>query len=50
MWPAGFAGRFDWISALIALAAAIALFRFKRNVMHVIAVSALAGLLAQYLS
>jgi chromate transporter len=49
MWPAGFAGRFDWISALIALAAAIALFRFKRNVMHVIAVGALAGLLAQYL-
>lgn len=44
LWPAGFAGTFDWLSALIALGAAIALFRFKRNVIHVIAGCALVGL------
>ena len=44
LWPTGFSGRFDWPSALIALAAALALFRFKRNVIHVIAASALIGL------
>ena len=45
LWPQGFTGSFDWISALIALAAAIALFRFQRNVIHVIGACALAGLL-----
>jgi chromate transporter len=40
---------FDWISALIAVAAAIALFRFKTNVMLVIAVSAIAGLIIKTL-
>jgi len=45
LWPKGFSGAFDVISALIALAAAIALFRFKRNVIHVIAACAVAGLL-----
>lgn len=45
LWPQGFAGGFDWISALLALAAAIALFKFKRNVMQVIALSAVLGLL-----
>jgi len=49
LWPKGFAGSFDWISALIALAAAIALFRFKQNVIHVIAACALAGLLIKTL-
>jgi chromate transporter len=44
LWPSGFAGRFDWASALIALAAAVALFRYKRNVIHVIVACALAGL------
>lgn len=45
LWPEGFAGRFDWPSALIALAAAIALFRFKRGVIEVLAGCAVAGLL-----
>lgn len=45
LWPQGFAGSFDWVSALIALAAAIALFRYQRNVIHVIAACALTGLL-----
>jgi chromate transporter len=44
LWPEGFDGTFDWISALIALAAAVALFRFKLNVIHVIAGCALVGL------
>ena len=45
LWPTGFAGSFDGVSALIALGAAIALFRFKRNVIHVIAACALVGLI-----
>lgn len=44
LWPQGFTGVFDWMSALIALMAAIALFRFKRNVIEVIAVCAVIGL------
>ena len=44
LWPKGFAGVFDWVSALIALAAAVALFRFKRSVIEVIAACALLGL------
>src|SRR5574343_803324 len=49
LWPQGFAGSFDGISALIALAAAIALFRFQQNVIHVIGACALAGLLIKTL-
>ena len=48
LWPQGFAGHFDVISALIAIAAAIALFKFKRNVIHVIGACALIGLLVSY--
>jgi chromate transporter len=44
LWPQGFAGTFDWLSALLALAAAVALFRFKRGVIEVIAASAVIGL------
>ena len=44
LWPKGFSGTFDWPSAVIALLAAIALFRFKRGVMEVIAASAMVGL------
>ncbi|WP_301102368.1 chromate efflux transporter [Propionivibrio sp.] len=44
LWPKGFAGTFDGVSALIALVAAIALFRFKQNVIHVIAACAMLGL------
>jgi len=43
LWPKGFAGGFEWVPALIALGAAIALFRFKANVIHVIAGCALVG-------
>ena len=44
LWPKGFVGNLDWAAALIALAAAIALFRFKAKVTHVIAGCAVAGL------
>jgi len=44
LWPQGLAGRFDFVSAVIALAAAVALLRYQRNVMHVIGVCALLGL------
>lgn len=44
LWPTGFSGAFDWPSAVIAVSAAIALFRFKRGVIQVLFVSALAGL------
>ncbi|MEE4572807.1 chromate efflux transporter [Pseudomonas alliivorans] len=44
LWPQGFGDRIDWPSALIAIAAAIALFRFKRGVIHVLIACALAGL------
>ncbi|KAB2969218.1 chromate efflux transporter [Zoogloea sp.] len=44
LWPKGFAGSFDAVSAAIAVAAAIALFRFKVNVIHVIAACAVLGL------
>ncbi|MBY0340201.1 MAG: chromate efflux transporter [Rhodocyclaceae bacterium] len=45
LWPKGFEGGFEWISALIAIGAAVALFRFKANVIHVILACALVGLL-----
>ncbi len=47
LWPQGFAGRFDWVSALIALGAAVALLRFKLNVIHVIAGCAIVGYLVK---
>jgi chromate transporter len=43
-WPEGFAGRFDAVSAAIAAAAAIALFRFKVGVMPLLAACAAIGL------
>ena len=49
LWPQGFAGHFDGVSALIALGAAVALLRFKRSVIHVIGVCALVGLLVRWL-
>ncbi|MFS2007484.1 chromate efflux transporter [Duganella sp. CT11-25] len=49
LWPKGFVGTFDWLSALIAIGAAIALFLFKRNVIHVIAACAVIGLILRVL-
>jgi chromate transporter len=44
LWPQGFEGRFDWPSAVIALAAAVALFRFQRGVIQVLPACAVTGL------
>ncbi len=44
LWPQGFGGTFDWQAALIGLAAAVALFRYKVGVIPVIGAGALAGL------
>jgi chromate transporter len=49
LWPAGFTGQFEWVSAVIAVGAGIALFRYKRNVIHVIGGCALLGLLLKTL-
>jgi len=43
LWPQGFSGAFDWPSAVLAVAAFVALFKYKSNVIHVIAVSGLIG-------
>ncbi len=45
LWPHGLSGRFDVASLLIGVAAAVALFRFKRGVIQVVLGAALAGLL-----
>ncbi|MFO1322384.1 MAG: chromate transporter [Burkholderiales bacterium] len=44
LWPQGFGGIFDPASAAITVGASIALFGFKRNVIHVIATCAVIGL------
>ena len=49
LWPQGFGGRFDAVSALIAAAAAVALFRFKVGVLPLLGTCALAGLAATVL-
>jgi chromate transporter len=49
LWPEGFAGAFDARSALIAIGAAVALFKYKRGVMDVIFFCALTGLATQLL-
>ena len=46
LWPQGFGGRFDGVSAVIAVAAAAALLRFKIGVLPLLAGCAVAGLLA----
>lgn len=44
LWPQGFAATFEWPSALIGIAAGIALFRYKLGIVPVIACSGLMGL------
>ena len=46
LWPAG---HFDVAAAVIAMGATLALFRFKTNVIHVIAATALIGLALRFL-
>ncbi|QIM51761.1 MULTISPECIES: chromate efflux transporter [Hydrogenophaga] len=49
LWPQGFGGRFDWPSALIGAAAAVALFRFKVGVMPLLGACAAIGLVVSWL-
>ncbi len=49
LWPAGQTGSFDFVAAAIALGATLALFRFRMNVIHVIAACALLGLALRFL-
>lgn len=49
LWPAGWGGPFDWISAVIGLAALAALFYYKMGVMTLIGACALAGLAVKLL-
>ncbi|WP_050983066.1 chromate efflux transporter [Cupriavidus basilensis] len=49
LWPAGLQGRLEWPSALIGLAAAVALFRFKAGVIPVILACGTAGLALVFL-
>jgi len=46
LWPQGLAGRFDWVSALIGIAALVALLRYRAGVMPVIGACAAIGLFA----
>lgn len=47
LWPQGFTGTFDWVSALISLAAGVALLGFKRGVIETLVVCALIGLVVR---
>ncbi len=47
LWPQGLQGRFEWPAAVIGLLAAVALFRFKVNVMAVVIGAGVAGWLVQ---
>jgi len=44
LWPQGLESRFDWFSALIGLAAFVALFKYKIGIVSVIGGSAVLGL------
>jgi len=48
-WPRGFAGGFDWVAALIAVGAGVALFRFNVGVLTLLGASAALGLVASSL-
>ena len=49
LWPTGFSGPFDYVSAVITVAAAIALFRFKVGVIPLLAACAAIGLVVKLL-
>jgi chromate transporter len=49
LWPQGLTGTFEWFSAVITIAAFIALWRFKAGVIPVIGVCGVAGLLWTFL-
>jgi chromate transporter len=48
LWAKGFSGPFDWLSAVIGIAAGIALFKFKVGIIQLIAVCAALGLVISF--
>jgi chromate transporter len=50
LWPNGLAGRFDWVSAVIAIAAGAALFRWRVGVVPLLAACAAAGLAVVFIA
>ncbi len=48
LWPQGLSGHFDWPSAVVGMAAAVALLRFKFGVIPVVLGSGVAGLAYQF--
>jgi chromate transporter len=50
LWPEGFGGSFDAVAALIAVAASVALFRYKVGLATLLAGSAAAGLAVGFLA
>jgi len=46
-WPNGLAGSVDWVAALLTLCSGIALIKFQRNVIQVLAVCAILGLIVK---
>jgi chromate transporter len=49
LWPQGFSGRFDWVSAAIGLGALVALWRLKLGIIPVIAACAGIGIAVTFL-
>ena len=49
LWPQGFAGAFEWLSAIIGLAAFTAMYRYKVPVIPVVGACALIGLILTFL-
>jgi chromate transporter len=48
LWPQGFGGHFEWLSAAIAVLAAVALFRLKIGVIPLLGVCAAVGTIATW--
>ena len=48
LWPAGLSGRFEWPSAVIGIAAFVALLRYKAGIIPVIGICGLAGLIYSF--
>jgi len=44
LWPQGFSGGFQWFAAVVSIAAFLALWKYKQDIMRVIGACALAGL------
>jgi chromate transporter len=49
LWPQGFEGGFEWFYALMSVAAFLALWKYKQDIMRVIAACAAVGLVYTYI-